>query len=73
MNMQNVFLTVIVKPNQVLSLCCLIYSEKYSMQSAVSETMYGCTEMQRAETAYLKWELKGKKTFICLEVCVKVF
>lgn len=43
------------------------------MQSAVSETMYGCAEMQRAEIAYLKRESKRKKAFIGLEICVKVF
>ena len=49
--MENFFLTV-VKTDQVLS--CLIYSQSYSMQSAVSEAICDCTEMQRAEIAYLK-------------------
>lgn len=40
----------------------LIYSQNYSMQSAVSGTMYGCTEMQRAEIAYLKMRIKRKES-----------
>lgn len=73
MNTLNGFWLSLSKPVQVLSLCCLVYSQNFSMPWAVSETVCGCTEKQRAETAYLKWESKGKKTFICLEIRVKVF